>query len=200
MSDSPRPAETGPYIPIKQNSPNPDSEQAPIPQANFDDLQRQLMVQQQQIHDLTAGLKTLVDLHKQRAETVFQPYINDVSHRLHAVSESHQVMTKELADRDPRAELNELWSQLKQVFGMIQQTRQTLVEQRNLLQEHLGLKVLILQLGVIGAVAGLTTALGVIFMPGGLRQIYETIDLIERQIVIVWNGQEKIREKLNIPD
>ncbi len=200
MSDSQIPAETGPYIPIEQNSSNPDAEQEPIPQANFDDLQRQLMVQQQQIHDLTVGLKTLVDLHKQRAETVFQPYINDVSHKLCAVSESHQAMTKELAERDPRAELGELRSQLKQVFGLIHQTRQTIVEQRNLLQEHLGIKVLILQFGVIGAIAGLTVVLGVMFMPGGLRQIHETIDLIERKIVFLWESQQKIEKELGIPD
>lgn len=41
--------------------------------------QQQLLVQRQQIQDLTTGLQTLVQLHQQRPEAVLQPYLNTFS-------------------------------------------------------------------------------------------------------------------------
>lgn len=163
------------------------------------DLTERLSHQQQHIEQLAKAMQSLAKSIAQRPTPDYRPLFKAIQAQLATVESSHQSLLQEVVRRDPSDSMHDLIRQVEVVERQSQQTRTALKDQAQLLNEHLGFKMLVFQFGLIGLTTAVLTAMGLYWMPGGFRQTQEKLEIQRNETVVLFGQLKSIQENLGIP-
>jgi hypothetical protein len=162
-----------------------------------EDIYEHLVLQQQQITDLTRNLTQITHLFEQQQQDNPTPQMKAVMGRLKFLNTTIEDMQQDWRKRDPREELSELSKKHDNLSSTFALVEERLKEQERTLSTYLSWKYVALNVCTISFLSALLSGLGTQWIVA--RPIQQQLNAARQENAVLYNHLQRIEKRLGVP-